>query len=341
MKDYKQLIPVNILTGFLGSGKTTLLKKIINLKSMSKTIVLVNEFGEVGLDHHLLERVDENLVVLQSGCICCTIREDLTSTLRDLWDKRSINNLIYNRVIVETTGLADPAPIIYSLSSSEILFNHYRLGNIITTVDVLNGLVQLKKYPETIKQIAVADRIIVTKTDINKGNLSDILNYIVSINPSSSVLYNKKRLAASLLFSKDTYDPKSKSEEVFKWINQEAFREKKYHKHDKNRHGNAIKSFCISFDKPIDWNIFGIWVTMLIQAHGENILRLKAILNIIDVKEPVAIHGVQHIIHPPIHLDAWPSTSRESKLVFIVKDLDPDKIKNSLAKFNLLGKYLS
>ena len=339
MKDFRNLIPVNVLTGFLGSGKTTLLKKILNLRGMSNTVVLVNEFGEVGLDNHLLERVDENLVVLQSGCICCTNREDLTITLRDLWERRSENKLNYNRIVVETTGLADPAPIIYSLSSSEMIFNQYRLGNLVTTVDVLNGLLQLKKYPETAKQIAVADRVVVTKTDIKKNNLTELLSLIVSINPSSSILDNNKRFSAASLFSKDVYDPKSKSEEVTRWISQEAFREKTNHNHDKNRHGKSINSFYIFFDKPIDWTVFGIWLTMLIQAHGEKILRVKAILNIVDVETPIAVHGVQHIIHPPVHLDSWPDSSRESKLVFIVRDLNPEKIKNSLTKFNLLGKY--
>ncbi len=336
-KDLKKLIPLNVITGFLGSGKTSLLRDLLKLKSMSNTLVLVNEFGEVGLDHEMIEHLDKDTVLLQSGCICCTIREDLTSTLLELLDRRYTKEINFSRVILETTGLADPSPIIYSICKGNIIKNNYRLSNVITTVDAINGIIHMKENYESKKQIAVADRIMITKSDINESNMTEIIKEVRALNPSVPILYKNKKNSLNKIFKDDLFSIENKSVEVKKWIESEENLTQHKHVHDINRHNEQIYSFNLTFDKKINWTTFGIWLTMLLHYHGENILRVKGILNITGSETPVAIHGVQHFIHEPMHLNAWPNSNRDSRLVFILKNIHSSDIRNSLEKFNKLG----
>ncbi len=335
---YKKLIPLNVITGFLGSGKTSLLSNLLKLKSMKNTLVLVNEFGEVGLDNELIEYIDKDTVLLQSGCICCTIREDLTSTLSDLLDRRFSNEISFNRVILETTGLADPSPIIYSICKGNIIKNNYRLSNVITTVDAINGIIHMSENYESKKQIAVADRIMITKSDIDKSNLSEILEKIKELNPSAPIFYNNKKFSFNKIFKDDLFSLDNKSELVRNWIETEGFSSHKSHSHDVNRHNDEIYTFHLKFDDQINWTTFGIWLTMLLHYHGENILRVKGILNVAGSESPIAIHGVQHFIHQPMHLKSWPNSNRKSRIVFILKKINSSDILNSLGVFNKLGK---
>jgi G3E family GTPase len=339
MSEYEKLIPVNLITGFLGSGKTTLLNRLLKAPELAKTAVLVNEFGAVGLDHLLLEAVDGETVVLQSGCICCTIRGELAEAIRALLSKRE-RGLVprFTRLAIETTGLADPAPIVSTLIAEPVLRHHVRLGSIITTVDAVNGFLHLGDNPESVKQVAVADRIVMTKTDLAGPDAARRLEAeLKRLNPTAPILDALEgRWAPAELMASDVYDPPSQRGEVARWLREEAAwsaAQPAPHGHDPNRHGADIRAFCLTFEQPLDWTGFGIWLTMLLHVHGQNVLRVKGILNVAGVPTPVVIHGVQHVVHPPAHLDRWPDDERRSRIVFIVRGLEQGLIERSLAAF--------
>ena len=343
MAVYSELIPIFIITGFLGSGKTTLLNKMLKHPSLGDAAVLINEFGDVGLDHLLVEAVDEGVVVLESGCICCTIREDLKKTILDLHDKRTKGEIPpFRRMVIETTGLADPAPILFTLMSDTQLRYHYRLGMVITTVDSVNGWFQLDQNEECVKQVTVADRIVLTKSDIAETGQTDRLKKrLVRINTSADFITAVAGdLDIARLLTADLYDPEHKGEDVLRWLRDEEIRAGEAHDHqavDTGRHEAHIHSFCIIQEEPIDWTAFGIWLTMLLHTHGEDILRVKGMLHVVGVETPVIVNGVHHIIHPPFHLKAWPSEDKRSRIVFIVRDLPREQIEESLSVFNRVG----
>jgi G3E family GTPase len=336
---YETLLPVNVVTGFLGSGKTTLLNRLLRSPQLARTAVLVNEFGEVGLDHLLLETVDADTVILQSGCVCCTIRGDLAEAIRKLFSRRE-RGLIprFDRLAIETTGLADPAPIISTLLAEPVIRHHFRLGNVIATVDAINGPLHLAANPESVKQVAVADRIVLTKTDLAAaGQLGELTAALRRLNPTAPLLdAMADPLAPDDLMAGDVYDPARKTAEVRRWLDEEAHRAAADgdHRHDPNRHDRDIHAFCLAFERPLDWTLFGIWLSMLLHVHGERVLRVKGILNVLGLATPVVIHGVQHVIHPPAHLEAWPSADRRSRIVFIVRGLEQKAIERSLAAFS-------
>jgi G3E family GTPase len=339
MADYASYLPVNLLTGFLGSGKTTLLKRLLDSPQLKSTAVLINEFGEVGLDHLLLESVDEETVLLQSGCICCTIRGDLRDAIRGLYDKREQGTIpAFDRMVIETTGLADPAPIISTLMADPVLRHHFRLGTVVATVDAVNGAQHLKENPESVKQAAVADRLVLTKTDLADRRAADRLRAALRrLNPAVPILdAAADTITPDALFTRDLYDPGGKSEEVRRWLEAEVPHDG--HRHDVNRHARGIRAFCIILERPLDWTAFGLWLTMLLNAHGNDVLRVKGILNVAGSKTPVVVHGVQHIVHPPAHLKRWPDADRRSRIVFITRNLERDRIERSLAAFNRLAQ---
>jgi G3E family GTPase len=338
MAVYSRLTPLFIVTGFLGSGKTTLLNRMLRHPSLKDAAVLVNEFGDVGLDHFLIEKMDENTVLLESGCLCCTIRDDLKQAIIELNSKRERGEVPYfKRMIIETTGLADPSPIIFTLNSDIIIKHHYRLGSIITTVDAVNGLKQMKRHAESVKQASVADRIVLTKTDIaEETDIERLRAKLERLNPSAELIeavdgdVDVKRLLRA-----DIYDARTKGAEVRRWLAAEAKNASEHHhSHDVNRHDENIRTFTLTFDEALDWTAFGIWLTMLLHAHGEKVLRVKGILNVKGVEAPVVINGVQHVVHPPMHLKAWPDDDHRSRIVFIVDDIEQALIERSLAAFN-------
>lgn len=340
MADYESFIPVNLLTGFLGSGKTTLLQRLLQSPQLANTAVLVNEFGEVGLDHLLLETIDEETIVLQSGCVCCTIRSDLKEAIGELYDKRR-RGLIpaFDRMVIETTGLADPAPIVFTLRGDPMLRHHFRLGNIVTTVDAVNGALHLAANDETAKQIAVADRIVVTKSDIAEPDaVRRLIANLKQINRAATIYdVQTDTMDADDLLSRDIYDPATKSDEVRRWLDDEADLSEHRHQEDVNRHAADIVTFCVTEDEPLDWTAFGIWLSMLLHAHGEVVLRVKGLINVVGLATPVVVNGVQHIMHPPAHLDRWPSDDHRSRIVFVVRGLEPDALQRSLSAFNRLA----
>ena len=325
-------IPVTVITGFLGSGKTTLLSSILKKKEMQKTAVIINEFGEIGLDHALIEHTDENIVELQSGCICCTIQGDLNKTLIDLFDKMMNGKVSsFNRVLIETTGLANPVPIIHTLMSSIELIRIYSLDGVITVVDSVNGEKTLDLHEESLKQLALAEKIILSKTDIiDKDEIKSLIYRIKEINPVSQIVYSKfGNIPLEEIFGLGAYDPYKKSADVKNWLAAEKYKDKKHHHHhDVNRHNENIRAFSMMSENPVNMIAFSFFRDMITAALGANLLRMKGIVNIAGEERPAVIHGVQHIFHPVQWLETWPDNDRRTKLVFITQNIKKEQIED-------------
>jgi G3E family GTPase len=331
MVSYSDLTPVNIITGFLGSGKTTLLQRLLRSRELCDVAVLVNEFGEVGLDHHLLQGVAESTLLLENGCVCCAVRGDLQKALRDLLSRRTRGDVPhFRRVVIETSGLADPAPIAYTLLSEAVLRHHFRLSGIVTTIDAVNGAAQLDSFTEAVKQVSMADRLVVTKTDLaDDASVAALCARLRACNLSAQILHaTDLRNDFHGLLTDDIYDAEGKFREASQWSAPE------HDDHNAHEHTSDIRSFAATFDLPLDWTAFGVWASMLLHRHGADVLRLKGLLHVEGVPTPVLINGVQHIVHPPSHLEAWPDADRRSRLVFIVRGLQRAPIERSLAVFN-------
>ena len=325
-------IPVTVITGFLGSGKTTLLSSILKKKEMQKTAVIINEFGEIGLDHALIEHTDENIVELQSGCICCTIQGDLNKTLIDLFDKMMNGKVSsFNRILIETTGLANPVPIIHTLMSSIELIRIYSLDGVITVVDSINGEKTLDLHEESLKQLALAEKIILSKTDIvDKDEIKSLVYRIKEINPVSQIIFSKfGNIPLEEIFGLGAYDPYKKSADVKSWLAAEKYKDKKHHHHhDVNRHNENIRAFSMMSENPVNMIAFSFFRDMITAALGANLLRMKGIVNIAGEERPAVIHGVQHIFHPVQWLETWPDNDRRTKLVFITQNIKKEQIED-------------
>ena len=332
------IVQVSLLTGFLGSGKTTLINALLKHPDMGETAVLVNEFGEIGLDHILVEKIDEETVLLNAGCLCCSVRDDLARALRELYIKRVKGDIPpVRRVLIETTGLADPAPIIHTLMTDPIISNRYALDGIVTTVDAVNGPAQLDSQVESVKQAAVADRLVVTKPDlVDADDLADLEDRLGAINPGAPI--HRAVMGAldpDALFDAGLYDPKTKSLDVQRWLRDEAYAEQHDHHHDVNRHDDRIRAHCLVLDRPLRWEAFVTWIQTLIAVNGEDLLRIKGIVDIEGQDGPIAVHGVQHLFHEPVRLPEWPDDDRRSRIVFITRGIEREVIEKPLAR--LLG----
>ena len=334
-------LPVSVITGFLGSGKTTLLNRLLRRAEMANSAVIINEFGEVGLDHLFVEAIDGETVLMASGCLCCTIRSDLEKTLRDLVLRRERAEVPrFDRILVETTGLADPAPIAQLLLNNPFVSHSLRLDAIVATVDAMNGGGQLDEHVEAVKQAAIADRLVVTKTDLAGDiDVARLRGRLATLNPGAGIeTAIQGEIDPALLFGAALFDPARKTADVRRWLNEEAYADDHghAHAHDVNRHDARIAAFCLTFDEPLDWSRFALWLGRLRQARGPDLLRVKGILNLAGEAAPVAIHGVQHVFHPPVALAAWPDADRRSRLVIIARDLTRAEVEHSWRAFEAL-----
>jgi len=325
-------MPVSLITGFLGSGKTTLLNRVLGDRRMARSLVLVNEFGEVGLDHLFMQSVSGDMVLLQSGCVCCTIQGDLDKTLRDIARRRQNDETPpFDRILLETTGLADPAPILALLLNNPMISHDYGLDGVITTVDAINGRKQLAEHQEALRQVAVADRLLVTKTDLAEITASaNLRTRLEDLNPGAQ-LYEvvHGEIDPALLFDSGPFDPAGKGNRVHQWLNAEAHDEHHHHHHDRTRHDAHIGSFCLTFDEPLDWSRFNRWLMAVRASWGDRLLRVKGVLNVVGEAQPLVIHGVHRTFHPPTLLARWPDDERRSRLVFITHDLDRTTVEAS------------
>ncbi len=303
--------PVFVLTGFLGSGKTTLLNRLLRDPALADTAVIVNELGEVALDHLLVERIEGEVALLKSGCICCTVRGDFEDTLRELLARRDEGSLPpFARVVVETTGLADPAPLVQAVETNPLLAHFCRLGAVVTTVDVVNGLSQLEHQWEARKQVALADWLLLTKTDLAPlhGALDEALE---GLNPSArrQLLEQAGALPAELLQPLPTH--RAVQEAIGLLAGRPIGR----------LHGE-VQSFVLEASTPLHWPRLQDWLAELRARHGEHLLRLKGVVRVLGEPAPLVLHGVQHLFHPPLVAASidWPP--QRSVLVLIVRGLD-------------------
>ncbi|MDC7785537.1 GTP-binding protein [Rhodoplanes sp. TEM] len=339
-------LPVMLLTGFLGSGKTTLLNAWLRTTDLAGAAVIVNEFGEVGIDHALIAASSDNTIELSTGCLCCTVRGDLVDTLRELTEKRAAGAVrAFDRIVIETTGLADPAPVIQALMTMPVA-RRYRLAQVVATVDAVNGLATLDRHSEALKQAAVADEVVITKTDLaaGPGVVETLAARVHGLNPGARLHVSRPdhMPLPSELAATDIYDPATKGTNVLAWLNAEAYggddadgdddqaghgharHGHRHHHHDVNRHDAAIGSFCLAYDEPLDWEHVAAWLDALVMAHGADLLRVKGILNIAGQRRPVVLQAVQHLFHPPAVLPEWPTADRRSQIVFITRALSRD-----------------
>jgi len=334
-------IPVAVLTGFLGAGKTSLLNTLLKDPLLANAAVIINEFGEIGIDHLLVERADDNIVEMASGCLCCTIRGDLIDTIHDLLLRRDAGTLkAFDRIVIETTGLADPAPVLHSVMSEPTLLARCRLEGVITIVDAVNGPATLDAHAEAVKQVAVADRIVLTKVDLLSGRegedqLFAIIARLHKLNPAARMLTTHRGEAnAERLFTMGLFDPHKKTPDVQRWLAAEAYDKRHPHHHDVSRHDAHIRSFSFTEDRAISAAGLELFLELLKSYHGANMLRMKGIVKVADdPARPVVLHGVQHVFHPPVRLESWPGGDRRTRLVFIVKDIEKPMIEGLFRAF--------
>jgi G3E family GTPase len=329
---------LSVLTGFLGAGKTTLLNRLLKDPALADTAVIINEFGEIGVDHLLVEQVDDGVVLLSTGCLCCTMRGDLVEALERLTRNLDNGRATFSRVVIETTGLADPAPVLHTTMVHPYLVLRYRLDGVIAVVDAVNGADTLERHPEAVKQAAVADRIVLTKVDLVGADRAFALHTLTqrlrSLNPAAPILDAAAGEAvAARLFDCGLYDPATKTPDVRRWLAAEAYADASgadphgAHAHDPNRHDAHIRAFCLSTHAAIPASTFEMFLELMRSMHGPKLLRMKGIVKIAETPDtPVVVHAVQHLMHPLARLPAWPDADARTRMVFIVRDIDPRTI---------------
>jgi len=321
-------IPVTIVTGFLGSGKTTLLNYLLGQPGFAHSAVLINEFGSVAIDHLLVRKISDEMVVLNNGCLCCSIRSDLVAAMRDLFLKRVKGEVPeFGRLVIETSGLADPAPILHSLMRDPLLAARYRLDGVVCTVDLVNGHATLDQHDQAVKQVAMADRLLLTKADLATGAAMALGQRLTRLNPRAPCFsihqgcVDPDQILGCGLFKGGAGLP-----DIGNWLKDEALTDQdspavRVHGHGED---HRVTTFVTVFEKPVNWPALSQALDLLISLRGESLLRIKGVVNAQGMDTPLVIHGVQHVFHPPVSLPAWPDSDRRTRLVFITRDLGRD-----------------
>jgi len=336
-----QPIPLTVITGFLGAGKTTLLNRLLAAPELAKAAVIVNEFGDIPLDHLLVANVSDDVVELSSGCLCCTVRGELVSTLEDFLRRLDNGRLErLSRVVIETTGLAHPGPILHAVMLHPYLVQRFRLDGVVTLVDAVNGMATLDAHEEALAQVGVADRIVLTKTDLlpaGEPRVEALRARLHAINPLARILDAARGEAeVPALLNAGLYDPETRIANVAQWLGEDVTEAPAHdhdhdhghaheghdHSHAVNRHSDSVRAFTLETDRPIEVRALDMFLELLVESHGPKLLRVKGIVKLADDPErPLVLHAVQHVLHPPVRLLAWPDDKRTSRLVFIVDGL--------------------
>ena len=339
--DLQRAIPVTLLTGFLGAGKTTLLNHLLRQPELADAAVMINEFGEVAVDHHLVDKVDDNLIVLASGCLCCSVRGELARSLRDLFMRRLRREIpAFSRVLIETTGLADPAPVLYTLLEDFFIAERFRIDGVVTAVDVTHADGQLGRHFEAVRQVAMADRLLLTKCDLaTPDEIARVARRLARANPGATQI--EVRLGsvdAAQLIGCGLYDPLTRSADVRRWLAEEkiaAIRagQPRAHVHDINRHDAQVHAFVLRFEQHFAWPDFAEAIDVLLSTCGERILRVKGLIHVEGETAPRIVHCVEHVRYPELALPEWPDEDHRSRLVFIVRALAQDVVEEAFAMF--------
>jgi len=329
-------IPIILITGFLGSGKTTLLGRLLRHPGMDRAAVIINELGDIAIDHQLVTASSEQMTLLGNGCLCCTVRTDLQETLRELFIKRRAGEVIdFDRVFVETTGLADPVPVLHSFQSDGLLGAQYRLDGVVTVVDAVNGMGQLDTMPEAVKQAALADRIVLSKTDIAENSIvASLIERLKSLNPYVSITKAiQGEIDPALLVNLGPGSAKALPAELNRWLGDgDTYLGEKL----KGNHDAAIQSFSLRFDLPFTWDSLNAALQTLTTLRGPDLLRVKGIVNVEGEPGPVILQAAQHVIHPPVTLESWRDADRGTRIVFIVRNIARESVESLFAAVGAL-----
>lgn len=331
-------IPVTLLTGFLGSGKTTLLNRLLRDPAMKETAVVINEIGEAGLDHILARAVEDtyiadNTVLLGSGCLCCTLRNELADTLRDLFYKRMVGAIPpFRRMVIETTGLADPGPIMTNLLGDRVIGEQYRLDAVVVTVDATHGIHQLAQHGEARKQAAVADVLLITKTDLTSNEQIDALSSaLTQINPGATQYQiSQGDIAPTCIVDVGLFDRDGKEAMPQRWLRAPERSQARRGTMPQKVHDDEIVSFTVTLPKPLTWGQMQPALQWICATFGERLLRMKGIVHAEDFPAPIAIHAVQHTLYQPTLLTGWDEEEPITRVVLIGKGLDEMRAREAL-----------